>query len=44
MLERGVIVRAIGESTVACCPPLVMTDEEVDRVVDAYASVLTHTR
>ncbi len=44
MLERGVIVRPIGESTVACCPPLVMTDEEVDRVVDAYASVLRPTR
>ena len=44
MLERGVIVRPIGESTLACCPPLVMTDEEVDRVVDACASALRPTR
>ncbi len=34
MLERGVIARPIGTSTVAFCPPLVITDAEVDRCVE----------
>ena len=40
LLEAGVIVRPIGEATLALCPPLVMTDAEVDRVLDALATVL----
>ena len=40
MRSAGVIVRPIGDSTIACCPPLVVTDEEVDRIVDAYAGAL----
>lgn len=39
-LERGVIVRPIAPSTLALCPPLVMTDDEVDTVVDTLAGVL----
>ena len=38
MLELGVITRAIAEHSNTFCPPLVMTDEEVDRVVDALAT------
>jgi adenosylmethionine-8-amino-7-oxononanoate aminotransferase len=37
LLERGVIVRAIPPSTLTMCPPLVTTDEQVDRIVDALA-------
>ena len=40
MLGAGVIVRAIGESTLACCPPLVVSDAELDRLVDTFASAL----
>jgi adenosylmethionine-8-amino-7-oxononanoate aminotransferase len=36
-----VIVRPIGTSTIALCPPLVMTDAELDRVLDALATVVT---
>lgn len=39
-IDRGVIVRPIADSTLALCPPLVMTDEEADTVVDALAAVL----
>ena len=36
MLERGVIVRPLNE-TLVMCPPLVITDDEIDRVVDVMA-------
>ena len=38
LLEQGVIARPLADS-LAICPPLVMTDEQVDRVVDALAAV-----
>jgi len=40
LLERGVIARAIGTNTLAYCPPLVITDEQVDTLVDTLADVL----
>ncbi len=39
MLERGVIVRPLGNS-LAMCPPLVITDADTDRIVDVMAEVL----
>jgi putrescine---pyruvate transaminase len=45
MFARGVIIRAIPPSTVVMCPPLVTTDAQLDRMVDALhgaiAEVLT---
>jgi len=41
LMERGVIVRPIGTSTVALCPPLVITDDELDELVDALNASLT---
>ncbi len=38
MAERGVITRAIGADTVTFCPPLVVTDQQIDRIVDALAA------
>jgi adenosylmethionine-8-amino-7-oxononanoate aminotransferase len=38
MLQRGVICRAIPPSTLTFCPPLVTTDAQVDRIVDALAA------
>jgi putrescine aminotransferase len=40
LLERGVITRPIGGDTLAYCPPLVITDEQVDMLVDTLADVL----
>jgi len=40
LLARGVIARPIGDSTIAYCPPLVISDDEVDRCVDATAAAL----
>jgi adenosylmethionine-8-amino-7-oxononanoate aminotransferase len=40
MLELGVITRAIGTDTLAFCPPLVIDDGEIDRIVDALATAL----
>ena len=38
MLANGVITRAIGADTCTFCPPLVTTDAEIDRIVDAVAA------
>ena len=43
MLQRGVIGRAIGASTLSFCPPYVTTDEQVDRTVDALRASLVRT-
>ena len=39
MLAQGVIVRPIVDS-IAFCPPLVITDDQIDRMVDALADCL----
>ena len=39
MMERGVIPRPIGD-TIAFCPPLVITDEQIDTCVDVLADVV----
>jgi putrescine aminotransferase len=38
LLAAGVITRAVSNDTLTWCPPLVITDEEIDRVVDAVAA------
>ncbi len=43
LLDRGVIARAIGDNTVTFCPPLVITDEQIDRVIDSFAEALAST-
>jgi adenosylmethionine-8-amino-7-oxononanoate aminotransferase len=40
MLAEGVIPRPIGTKSLAFCPPLVATDEQVDRCVEALAAAL----
>jgi putrescine---pyruvate transaminase len=40
MLEGGVICRPIGADTLAFCPPLVIEDDQIDRIVDTLASAL----
>lgn len=37
VLRHGVIVRPIGDHSITFCPPLVTTDEQLDRIVDAVA-------
>jgi adenosylmethionine-8-amino-7-oxononanoate aminotransferase len=37
MLTRGVIARPIGADVIAFCPPLVITDDELDRCLAALA-------
>ena len=39
MLERGVIVRPLDD-TLVMCPPLVITDDEIDRIVDVMAAAI----
>jgi 4-aminobutyrate---pyruvate transaminase len=41
MLEGGVIVRPLPGNALAMCPPLVITDEQIDRLVDTMAAALT---
>ncbi len=43
LIDVGVIVRAIGEVTLALCPPLVISDEEVDRVLDTLADQIARS-
>ena len=37
MFEHGVICRALNADSLLFCPPLVTTDEQIDRMVDAVA-------
>ncbi|NMD25658.1 MAG: aminotransferase class III-fold pyridoxal phosphate-dependent enzyme, partial [Actinobacteria bacterium] len=37
MFDRGVVCRALNADSLLFCPPLVTTDEQVDRIVDAVA-------
>jgi adenosylmethionine-8-amino-7-oxononanoate aminotransferase len=41
MLAAGVVTRAIGTDTCTFCPPLVITDDQIDRVVDCLATAAT---
>jgi len=38
MFEEGVICRALNADSLLFCPPLVTTDGQVDRIVDAVAA------
>jgi putrescine---pyruvate transaminase len=40
VLAHGVITRAVGSDTLTFCPPLVTTDDQLDRIVDSLATVL----
>ena len=42
MLRRGVVVRPIDEA-LAMCPPLVITDDEIGRIIDTMAESLRST-
>ena len=44
MLGSGVITRPIGASTLAFCPPLVITDAQVDQCVDAVSAAVAAAR
>lgn len=44
MLGRGVIARPIGASTVAFCPPLVITDAQLDQCVAALTESIAALR
>jgi putrescine---pyruvate transaminase len=39
MLDAGVVVRPIGDR-LAMCPPLTITDDEIDHLVDVLAASL----
>ncbi|KMO20756.1 aspartate aminotransferase family protein [Methylobacterium indicum] len=41
--EHGLIVRAI-QDTIAFCPPMIITEDEVDEVVSRFAQALEDTR
>jgi putrescine---pyruvate transaminase len=40
LTQAGVITRAVSADTLTWCPPLVITDAQIDRVVDTVASSL----
>jgi adenosylmethionine-8-amino-7-oxononanoate aminotransferase len=41
MLGRGVIPRPLGANALAFCPPLVITDEQIDQILDALTASRT---
>ncbi|MFT3854025.1 MAG: aminotransferase class III-fold pyridoxal phosphate-dependent enzyme [Ilumatobacteraceae bacterium] len=43
MLASGVICRAINTDSLTFCPPLVITDEQIDRIVDTLNAAATAT-
>lgn len=44
MFDRGVIVRPLGPSTIAFCPPLVIDDDDLAQCVDALAEAVGNRR
>ncbi len=44
LLERGVIARPVGTQTLAFCPPLIITDEQIDQCVEALNGSLASLR
>lgn len=40
MLDDGVIVRPLGANTIALCPPLVITDPQLEQIVDSLTRAL----
>ena len=40
LLDFGVIARPVGNSTLAYCPPLVITDDQIERTVDGTRQAL----
>ena len=38
MLKAGLIVRALNTDTVTFCPPLVISDIHIDRMLDIFAT------
>lgn len=38
MIKRGVIVRSINLDTNAFCPPFVITDQQIDKLLDIFAA------
>jgi putrescine---pyruvate transaminase len=43
MHRLGVVIRAIGTDTLTFCPPLVISDDQIDRVVDAVATAVSRS-
>ena len=39
--ERGLILRALGGNSVAICPPLIITEEQIDEGVAALDAALS---
>jgi adenosylmethionine-8-amino-7-oxononanoate aminotransferase len=40
ILGKGVIIRPIPPSHLTLCPPFVITDEQIDQIVNAIGEVL----
>ena len=44
MMEHGVIARPLGTDVMAFCPPLVITDTQIDQCVTAFAAAVREVR
>ncbi len=44
MLAAGAITRALNTDTNSFCPPLVITDAELDRLIDIFATITTESQ
>ena len=44
MLGRGVITRAVGTDTNTFCPPLVISDAQIDRIIDVLTESIAAAR
>jgi putrescine aminotransferase len=40
LMDAGVLTRAVNAETLTWCPPLVISDDEIDRIVDAVATAV----
>ena len=41
--ENGLIVRAVASSSIAFCPPLIITEQQIDEMIDIFDKSLNET-
>jgi len=41
--NAGLILRAVAGSTIAFCPPLIITNEQIDDMIDRFGTALDKT-
>ena len=41
--DNGLLVRAVGGNSIAFCPPLIISTDQIDQMIDKFAQALQKT-